>query len=211
MKNRTCYLCLISVFSFSFLFTACVSSSTHEKVVAELKAEKDKNALLSQQLNLKSEEVSSQTKELTNKKAEIDAKTKEMGALSSSFQQREEELLKLRQAAAARDNEMKSLTSKLQKMIDAGSLTVTIRKGRMIVSLPSDILFPVGSTKISSEGQKALVTLSETLKSIKDRTFLIVGHSDPTPISGPKYSSNWDLSAGRAVSVVTLLVREGVN
>ena len=36
------------------------------------------------------------------------------------------------------------------------------------------------------------------------------GHTDPQPLKGLAYASNWELSAARAITVVKLLIAEGV-
>jgi len=96
-------------------------------------------------------------------------------------------------------------------MIDAGKLSVNIRKGRMIVSLSSDILFPSGKTTLTDEGRSALAELSETLKTLEDRSFLVVGHSDSTPIKTTRFPSNWELSSQRAIEVARLMIENGVK
>ena len=36
------------------------------------------------------------------------------------------------------------------------------------------------------------------------------GHTDARPISGPRFQSNWELSAARAIAVVRFLMAQGV-
>lgn len=118
---------------------------------------------------------------------------------------------KMKEAAEKRNAEYQQLMSKLKSMIDAGKLSVNIRKGRMIVSLSSDILFPSGKTTLTDEGKAALAELSETLKTLEDRSFLVVGHSDSTPIKTTRFPSNWELSSQRAIEVARLMIENGVK
>jgi len=37
------------------------------------------------------------------------------------------------------------------------------------------------------------------------------GHTDVRPINSPQFKSNWELSAGRAISVVQYLIAKGVS
>jgi len=85
------------------------------------------------------------------------------------------QLRKMKEAAEKRNAEFRGIMKKLKDMIDAGTLSVNIRKGRMIVSLSNDILFPSGKTTMTNEGKKAVKELSETLQTLEDRTFLVVG------------------------------------
>ena len=46
---------------------------------------------------------------------------------------------------------------------------------------------------------------------VQDRRFQVEGHTDDRPISTAQFPSNWELSAARALSVVKLLVAQGVS
>jgi chemotaxis protein MotB len=80
----------------------------------------------------------------------------------------------------------------------------------------SEVLFPVGSADLSPSGQDQMRALAATLKGIAgdipaDVNWLlrVDGHADRQPTLG-RYASNWELSASRAITVVKLLVAEGV-
>ncbi len=139
--------------------------------------------------------------------AERDALLKEQEELKQELEQ----LRKMKEAAERRNAEFRGIMDKLKTMIDAGTLSVNIRKGRMIVSLSNDILFPSGRTTMTDEGKEAVKELSETLQTLEDRSFLVVGHSDPTPINTKRFPSNWELSSQRAIEVVKLMIEYGVR
>lgn len=139
--------------------------------------------------------------------AERDRLLKEQDNLKGELEQ----VRKMKEAAEKRNAEYQKLMAKLKSMIDAGKLSVNIRKGRMIVSLSSDILFPSGKTTLTDEGRSALAELSETLKTLEDRSFLVVGHSDSTPIKTQRFPSNWELSSQRAIEVARLMIENGVK
>jgi len=152
------------------------------------------------------EELDAKNKELATKKAEEQAK---FAAEQDRLKAELEQLKRMKEAAEKRNAEFNNVMAKLKKMIDAGTLSVKIRKGRMIVTLSSDILFAVGATELTPEGKAALAELAATLKDIPDRNFLVVGHSDSTPIK-KKFASNWELSSQRAIEVVKLMIASGV-
>src|SRR6266550_2585539 len=56
-----------------------------------------------------------------------------------------------------RMQEWKKLTSKLADMISAGKIKVSVREGRMLVDLPSSVLFASGSADLQDAGKPALV------------------------------------------------------
>ena len=85
---------------------------------------------------------------------------------------------------------------------------------RLIVSLPSDLLFDVGKADIRDKGRKALFALGGALSRMKNR-IEVIGHSDPRPIpeksgdDSSAFSSNWDLSLARALRAAAVLETVG--
>ena len=121
-----------------------------------------------------------------------------------------DELTRMHAQAQQREAEYRTLMDKLHKMIDAGTLQVKVRGGRMLVQMSSDLLFPPGGVHLKAEAKESIAELANTLKSFPDRRFQVVGHSDATPISTARFPSNWELSAGRAIEMVKVLVDAGV-
>lgn len=78
----------------------------------------------------------------------------------------------------------------------------------LIVSLPNDILFNPGQANLKQQANQALFTLAGTLRRIKNR-IEVVGHTDPRPISGGQFESNWELSLTRAANVAAVLENVG--
>ncbi|MBI4818929.1 MAG: OmpA family protein [Deltaproteobacteria bacterium] len=122
------------------------------------------------------------------------------------------QLRKQREQAEKMASAFRQLATQLKSMIDSGKLSVAVRKGRMTVNLPDDILFPSGSAELKKEGVAALNDVATVLKQQTERDFLVSGHTDDVPIKkGGKFQSNWDLSTARAVTVVKLLTEAGVD
>lgn len=81
---------------------------------------------------------------------------------------------------------------------------------RLILSLPTALLFEAGQADVIVEGQRALFSLGGALSRIKNR-IEVIGHADPRPITnedGP-YRSNWHLSLVRAANVSAVLENVG--
>ncbi len=81
----------------------------------------------------------------------------------------------------------------------------------------SEVLFPVGSADLSAAGTDQITALATTIKQIATeippgiRWILQVdGHADKQKVAGGPFTSNWELSAARAISVVKLLIAQGV-
>jgi chemotaxis protein MotB len=152
--------------------------------------------------------------ELTRLGKDADRLLQEKGALASSLAEARARLEELRRAQAAAEGRAKlykDLALKLKKMIDAGDLLITLRDGRMILQLPNDVLFDTGKTELKPAGQAALKQVASALKTLGERHFQVGGHTDSVPISTARFPSNWELSSGRALEVVHLLVAQGVK
>jgi chemotaxis protein MotB len=134
--------------------------------------------------------------------------------LASNLRATEKEMDDLRRvhAQAEQRNELyRTVLNKLQSMIDAHTLGVEIRKGRMVVKLGDQILFDPGRAELKPAGETALRQVAAVLRDIPDRDFLVAGHTDNRPIKASTYRSNWELSTARAVTVVQFLQAEGVD
>ena len=81
----------------------------------------------------------------------------------------------------------------------------------------SEVLFPVGSADLTQAGIAQMTTLAVTIKDIASEipsdlhwVLRVDGHTDPQPVKGGQFASNWELSAQRAITVVKLLIADGV-
>lgn len=119
------------------------------------------------------------------------------------------ELRRYREAAEESLEVYRKLLRDLRSLTDAGALEVRIRDGRMIIVLPSDVLFDSGSAAISSEGRDTLERVGAVLGGV-ERKFQVEGHTDSQPIRGGRYQSNWELGAARAIGVARLIMSGGV-
>ena len=78
------------------------------------------------------------------------------------------------------------------------------------VEIRTDILFPSGVARLSPEAQNILRQLAETLKPFPN-AIRVEGHTDNRPIKSAAFTSNWELSAARAASVVHLFTQVGMD
>ena len=126
------------------------------------------------------------------------------------LQSRLNSLASIQRELRDRNQIYEDVISRFRSLIDAGRLSVSIVNGRMVIHLPQDILFESGSASLSREGRQTLTEVGAVLAELTDRRFQVEGHTDNVPISTARFPSNWELSSGRALSVVQLLVQEGV-
>ncbi len=107
--------------------------------------------------------------------------------------------------------QFKAFSARFKRMIDAGKLEVVFRRGRMVVNLPAQVLFDSGSAELSENGSDALKEVAKILKTVKNKRFLVGGHTDDRKILKAKYDSNWELAAARATVVTKALIKAGIR
>lgn len=81
----------------------------------------------------------------------------------------------------------------------------------------SEVLFPVGSAELTPAGIEQMFRLADTLREISGQIpaevnwlLRVDGHADRQPVLSARFPSNWELSAGRAITVVKLLTLAGI-
>jgi chemotaxis protein MotB len=210
------------------LATGCVTTGKYEAKVADHNAALAREHQLQEQVaDLQRQLADSRKKyddaaaliatlkhRLTELGQNVDQLSSERGQLAAGLQDaqtRLEELRKQKAAAEARAQVFRTLIDKLRSMIDAGQLKVTIRNGRMLIVLPTDVLFDSGRTDLKPAGKAAVTQVAQALATIPDRRFLVAGHTDNVPIKTARFPSNWELSTARAVEVAKLLVGGGMK
>jgi chemotaxis protein MotB len=159
-------------------------------------------ALQSAALTAKDADIAKLSASLARLEAERGAQLKALAELA--------ELQRDRDATRARADQLTKFVEQFRKLIDAGKLSVEVRHGRLVLVLPNDVLFDEGKVALKPDGVAALSEIAATLKTVKDRQFQVIGHTDSTPIKTAAFPSNWELSSTRALAVVKLLVEVGV-
>jgi chemotaxis protein MotB len=161
---------------------------------------------------LKGELGESQTRVLEQQN-QLTEMVKNSANMKASIQEMQEALNTLREQkkqTEARIAEFKKLLDSFKTLIDAGKLKVKVVRGRMVVELPSDVLFASGSIDLSEAGKAAVGEVGAIFVSMKDREFQIEGHTDDQPIKTARFPSNWELAAGRAIAVAQILIKSGL-
>ncbi|MCG5499507.1 flagellar motor protein MotD [Ectothiorhodospira lacustris] len=95
-------------------------------------------------------------------------------------------------------------------LIEAGLIEVGRDRLWIEVQINTSILFSSGSAELAAQAVPVLERLASILAQFPARIH-VEGHTDNIPISTPVYPSNWELSSGRAATVVNLFARNGVD
>ena len=145
---------------------------------------------------------------------DMSAKSKEARLLAKSLDETRQamEAMRARQSAAEERNRIyRQLLDRFRSMIDAGTLDVSIERGRLVINLKQDILFGSGSSQVETAGKETLLEVAAALSEFPDRMFQVEGHTDDVPIATARFPSNWELSTARATSVVKILIEGSVQ
>lgn len=112
---------------------------------------------------------------------------------------------------------------KLSAAIDKSTGSVSTEGEEIRLQLVDKVLFAVGDDQLTDKGKAVLAKVAKALKEIPDKQIWVQGHTDDTPIivpppakktgkkkgapepAGPRFASNWELSAARALQVVHYL------
>ncbi len=86
---------------------------------------------------------------------------------------------------------------------------ILVEDGTISFRISNEILFPSGQAALTAPGLALLDRLVEVLNATELR-IAVEGHTDDVPIQTERFPSNWELSTGRATSVVRHLAAQGV-
>lgn len=141
----------------------------------------------------------------------MEAKKADLDALSYELEKRNTRLVELEQVLDAQQRAVRDLKKKVSDALfgfENNGLTITMKNGKVYVSLDEKLLFRTGSYNIDVNGREALKKLATVLAKNRDIQITIEGHTDNVPYnsSGGQIQDNWDLSAKRATTVVRVLL-----
>lgn len=166
------------------------------------KVEKDRADGIEQQIDV-----------LKKDKASLEQQLSDMTAKAGELEKK---------ALAANETAQKKLSAALDK--EAGSVSTEGEEIRL--KLVDKVLFAVGDDQLTDKGKAVLAKVAKALKEIPDKQIWVQGHTDDSPIiatpapkkpakkkgkaappepTGPRFASNWELSAARALQVVHYL------
>lgn len=174
---------------------------------AEVVTLRERNAKVGERVVVLEKERVSTSNSLSEAEKEVKALSAKLHIAEQSLQDLQAERAEVKAQLA----EFKAFSKQFQRMIDAGQLEVNFRRGRMIVELPAKVLFPSGSAELTDEGKVALREVGKVLRRIRDKRFIVAGHTDSIPVRNELFKNNWELSTGRALMVTQALISAGMR
>ena len=143
--------------------------------------------------------------------ANLDMKKASLDELSYELEKRNARMAELEKILETQKRIVQELKNKVSEALlgfENMGLSVTIRDGKVYVSLEEKLLFKTASWEIDANGRNALRKLAAVLEKNPDIQITIEGHTDNVPYnpSGGQLRDNWDLSVKRATTVVRVLL-----
>lgn len=173
------------------------SQSTQSKLTKELEDAKSRVARLEKELQSAGVDISKLSEDLGNTKSTLAEQEKALAEYKARAAQLER--IKAR---------FEALRKKLDELTKLG-LAVSIRRNRMVISLPGDVLFDSGRDTLKKDGEEILGKVAGVIKgdaTLQNRDYQVAGHTDSVQLNGGPFKDNWGLSLMRARSVLLYLV-----
>jgi len=104
---------------------------------------------------------------------------------------------------------VKDIVKKSEKLKEA--VTVQVTDNGIAIRISDPVGFGVGSDQLQPEFEKALMDILGVIRDMPDRDIRVEGHTDDIPMKSPRFPTNWELSAARALTVVKLFYQNGEN
>ena len=165
----------------------------------------------------KNQQVNQLNQNLGDAETDIKNKNADLQSKDADLQSKNARIADLQNALAQKDAATKALRQRVSDALlgfNAQDLQVSVKNGKVYVSLSEQLLFKSGSVKVDPKGQDAIKKLATALKDNKDVNVLVEGHTDNVPIKGTTASGakdNWDLSVMRATEITRLLTTAGMD
>jgi chemotaxis protein MotB len=87
---------------------------------------------------------------------------------------------------------------------------VSITANAIHLKLSSPVIFESGSAELKPDIMPLLIKLLGHIKEMQN-SVIVDGHTDNIPIHSHRFSSNWELSAARAFSVIYFYIKRGIS
>jgi chemotaxis protein MotB len=123
---------------------------------------------------------------------------------------------KTEKAANREDTDFRALKQKIDAYAREHGLThkleTTIaRRGLVVRLLTDNVLYGSGSATLNASATPLLDRIAQLLRTDFDHPIVVEGHTDSQPIASAAFPTNWELSAGRATTVVRFFIRDHVS
>ncbi|MGE4232142.1 MAG: OmpA family protein [Bacteriovoracia bacterium] len=96
------------------------------------------------------------------------------------------------------------LKAVLEEILEGEIYGLDVNQNEITFSLPEAIIFEPGSADLTAKAMRSLDLLGKALEGFNG-FITIAGHTDEVPLQKGRFANNWELSFGRALSVMEYL------
>ena len=208
--------------SAAYLFVGgCVSEAKYRDLQTQNRTQQERISALEAETNTARLQLDQLKQKLAEAEGrggtDIDALRQQVAALEKAIEQKNNLITQL-QGQLMRGGQ--ALPAELNTMLEdfaKGSDMITYDPNSGVVKFKSDLLFTPGSADVDPKAREAIKALVAILNSEQGKQFdaVIAGHTDDMLIQRPStkqaHPTNWYLSAHRAISVLSLMVEDGME
>ncbi len=190
--------------------------SNQSKLASDADANAQKAMALLQttrdELQKKEDELRALEAKLNQEKANLEAMRIQIELKEKELAEKSKKILELEAILNAKDSVMNALRNRIADALtnfEGKGLTVTMKDGKVYVSLDEKLLFKSGKWDVDPKGVEALQELANVLEDNPDINIMIEGHTDELAYGGNGHiRDNWDLSVKRATSIVKIILEK---
>ena len=221
MKNTITKL--MTVCLAAFLLTSCVAKKKYvfardratkaeqENVTLNGKVTRlnDTIGRLHNQLNALGKANENTSDELFKAYTELNKTNSELNLTKDQIEAQRQRLQQLMTYVSQQQKATADLKKKISDALvgfNSSELTVSMKNGKIYISMQESLLFPSGSAVVNPKGKDALSKVAEVLNTNTDINIDIEGHTDNVAIHTKQYPDNWALSTARATSIAHVLI-----
>jgi chemotaxis protein MotB len=209
---------ILAILAATCLFAiSCVPTRRLKAAQADAQTLRDDSARFAAQIASQESSIGQLKQQIGDLNKKIEDLNSQAGSQQNQLNLTKEQLAdrqrRLVALEALMDQQKRAIQDIRKKMTDAlvgfnaSDLTVSIKNGKVYVSLSENLLFPSGSATVNPKGKDALGKLAQALNTDQDITVDIEGHTDSVPIRG-RYQDNWALSVARSTAIVRILTTD---
>lgn len=146
--------------------------------------------------------------ELTNSK--LQKSNQQLSSSNETIAEQQSRLIELQRRIEQQRAASEALRKKIAEALvnfNADQLTVSLKNGKVYVSMSEQLLFASGSADVNKEGKEALASLAKALNENTDINVNVEGHTDSIPIV-KKFPDNWALSVARSTAITRILIKD---
>jgi chemotaxis protein MotB len=202
---------MAAVLMVSVVFPSCVAKKKYLAAKSANTELSNRNQGLTQDLSAAQDSIS---KLRGNVNTLNDVYNSTNAQLNMSKEQIIEQQKRLAQLQDLITRQQRSTEAIRKKIADAlvnfntNELSVSMKNGKVYVSMQESLLFPSGSAVVNKKGKEALAKVAGVLNTNPDINVEVEGHTDSVPIKTTMYPDNWALSVARATSISRVMMND---